>query len=251
MKKLFKKLTAVSLVVAMLVAPTGVFAQTDATAASTKTVTGNNTAVNPIYKVSLPTTLVFAIDAFNLNGNGEVSSNNYAIINRSNVPVQVKTNFKTKAKTGTTLADATISNAADTKEAFLQLSYATAKGANAEITEKLTTLDWTYGAGVQPLTAAADQTDGVSLVFLLDKAAYTDGKIEAGDIEATSMSGFKIIGDVTTYPKTPWAASDVTVTAVFTIAGVTTGDYTSYVTGSATDKVANSMNIYTELTPDA
>lgn len=69
------------------------------------TVDGDSTIVNPIYSVVVPTTLVFGLDAFEQNGNGnsQIYSVDFPIVNKSNV--NVKVNVSLKVEDTSTAAD--------------------------------------------------------------------------------------------------------------------------------------------------
>lgn len=54
---------------------------------------GVATIRNPVFSVTLPTTINFTIDPFDILDNGQIHSPEFAVINRSNVPVVVQADF--------------------------------------------------------------------------------------------------------------------------------------------------------------
>lgn len=250
MKRILKKALATSLAAAMLIAPMNVYAMKDVTTTAETTVKGDNLVTNPIYKVSLPTSVAFTIDALELGEKGQVYASDFAIVNRSNVPVFVNAAFFTTlgTKNPATLVDkdATIETAiAPTKkEAYIYVNPAKDHDTGSTVDAVKTEPKFTYDADeVMDLKAAVDKDTAVEIFYLLDKATYDDkGKITAV-AQADSVGGFTIGGAVTTYAE--WAAKDISVSAVFKFQGLGATDWTNYTTNSASD--ANGLNSFTAL----
>lgn len=69
------------------------------------TIEGDSTVQNPIYKVSVPTKITFAVDPFEQKQQSQIYSQELQLINKSNVPVQVTAAVKVVGKVDTTDAD--------------------------------------------------------------------------------------------------------------------------------------------------
>lgn len=75
-------------------------------------VTGTSTVENPIYKIEVPTDLVFAIDPFVQKGQSQIYSEDFSMINKSNVAVRVDCAVTLAAGTDVVIKD----SADDVKE---------------------------------------------------------------------------------------------------------------------------------------
>ncbi len=69
-------------------------------------VTGESTVENPKYKIVVPTSLVFAIDPFEQKGQSQIYSEDFSMINKSNVPVRLDCAVSLEAGTNVTIKDA-------------------------------------------------------------------------------------------------------------------------------------------------
>lgn len=117
-KQMVKVLLSTMLCVAMV--GTTCFAA-DITSTTDQTITGDNTVENPIYRVVIPTDLKYAVDAFEQKGQSQIYSEDFNIINKSNVAVKVDVKVKATPKAGVTLVDSAdkVSEADDSKNLFL------------------------------------------------------------------------------------------------------------------------------------
>ena len=103
-KKVLKTLVAVSLCTAMLGSTasasfSGILDGTN----NGGTITGDPTVVSPKLKVVVPTSLVFAFDPFEQKGQSGIYSEDFGVINKSNVDVRVDMAVSVSPKTGVTL----------------------------------------------------------------------------------------------------------------------------------------------------
>lgn len=78
-----KKALAIILSLALVLAPTTVFANTPAPAM----VTGTGAVTNPTFAVVLPTAAVITVNPLGIGGGAQISSPWYVVANRSNVPI--------------------------------------------------------------------------------------------------------------------------------------------------------------------
>jgi len=102
-----KKVVSMLLAVAMCTSALGTtcFAaagELDETNQST-TVTGDSTVANPKYKVTVPTTITFAVDPFEQKKQSQIYSQELPITNKSNIPVQITASVKVEAGAGKTV----------------------------------------------------------------------------------------------------------------------------------------------------
>jgi len=97
--KVLKVLLATMLMVSMFsttcMAAAGELTESDL--AGGQEVTGTATIKNPIYSIVVPTGFEFAVDAFEQGGQSQVYSQEFNIINKSNVNVRVNVNAKAEA----------------------------------------------------------------------------------------------------------------------------------------------------------
>lgn len=130
MSKLNKKFLAALLCTVMMFGSTLTVAAADKTEAGVgNTVEGENKVEEPIYSVTLPATLNFAVDAFEQKGEGQIVSADIPVINNSNVAVKMNVAITVADGTGDgTVAFAATEDALDTtedvKSVFLQAEVA-------------------------------------------------------------------------------------------------------------------------------
>jgi len=65
---------------------------------TSSTITGDSTVENPIYKVTVPTEITFAVDPFEQKNQSQIYSKELPLINKSNVAVQVTASVKVEGK---------------------------------------------------------------------------------------------------------------------------------------------------------
>lgn len=241
-KNLLKKVASIALVSSMVMAPLNVFASStvvpaqtgkDSTALAEVTVKGDNAAVNPIYKITLPSTLAFTLDAFNIGGNGQIYSNSYAIVNRSNVAVAVKASVSATAGTSVTLeqfdADAPPDDATKVAQVAMVLGNALESGATIDATK--TVPKWTPNVTDDAARSLHGATP-VDTYFLLGAAEYTGTTLKSLNTEADNggYGGFYLTGALASHPKdngveVGWAAKDLSVSTVYTFTPYTAAEY--------------------------
>jgi hypothetical protein len=244
MKKYLKKICAFSLVASMMLSSAlnvsaSTYKDTTTGANTATTVIGTSTVNLPIYKVALPTALVFGLDPYELKGTGQVTSGDFAIVNRSNVPVKVTVASTLTPATGTTMikaADiATISNTVGvlTKQAYFTIVTATAIDSTSEVDATKNNVKGTYD-----LEKAGTIIDFVSnkstMIYALAPAAYNDTAFSAMAANDKGVATFKFQGKLNPYAD--WKAADLKISTIYTISGLLPDDYTAlgYVTDAHT-----------------
>lgn len=71
------------------------------TALTDTDISGENTVQPTIFKLTVPTDLAFAVDAFEQEGKSQIASADFTVTNMSNIPVVVDVTFKAEKGTGT------------------------------------------------------------------------------------------------------------------------------------------------------
>lgn len=252
MNKMLKKVIAIAVIATVALNSLTVFGASSLGPAPS-TVAGTGTVLSPVYNVLLPTSLVITVNPFNLNEQPEVFSQNYAVVNRSNVPVVVAARFV--PRTGNT--DATravfVDDAAKVipsepeqiaaRNVYLNLKFGKGlEGDGQSIAHNMAVTamsgleieynpeayiylnDFIEGALATSGANAADHAErGHTVYFLLDAHDYTynpatnAATIVAEPVEEKSYAFFSFGGQIN--PNASWAASQVMVTTVFTITG--------------------------------
>lgn len=269
-QKIAKMVLAVTLCTAML-GTTAMAASQDLTATTGGSITGDSTVVNPSYKVVVPTTLVFGIDPFQQKGQSQIYSEDFYVINKSNVPVQLDCAVTLTAGTDVVIkdaeADVTETNADKlvymaaeiagdvTETSAAAAAYSTALKKDGDDVYEATVapggsaledmIDVTSVAGAyttsKKVPLKADAT-GTKLTFALNKAEYqtyytvADKSASASQYKAMAAdkggsASFRFSGKVNT--KATWAASAVTATVAYTFNGLTPENYTALTTTPA------------------
>lgn len=98
-KKAIKSILSCVLCIAMITTPMTAFAS-ELQDPVGQEATGSNGMVNPIFRIIVPTDLVFATDAFEQKHETNIYSSDYPIINKSNVAVNVDVALSVEGKDG-------------------------------------------------------------------------------------------------------------------------------------------------------
>lgn len=190
-----------------------------------QSVTVKSTVTNPIFVVTVPTAMTFAVDPYEVAGKGQivVANPGYTILNKSNVPVQVYTELTPTVK----------NEAALTGAAFISTSTAvTAKNINlnADVLKvESVDLKGVVTATTAGITSAAleSTTTPVAFCFKLDKAEYKAPTTPTGNpildatkpVPVTGAAVISLSGKVN--PGAKWIADDVNVTTVYKFRALT------------------------------
>lgn len=256
-KQMVKVLLSTMLCVAMV--GTTCFAATDLTTTTGQTITGDNTVENPIYKVVIPTDLVYAVDAFEQKGQSQIYSEDFNIINKSNVAVKVDVKVKATPKAGVTLVDSAdkVSEADDSKNLFLGVEVPSAVAEDADAgavylaTDGTTTLedmvvddDGTYYKSDAVLQAVKDDNTATGTAKkdeMINTTAVTgtytkSAKVGIGTDDTVLTFALKGADYITYYDD----ATDITskAQAFQKVAGTEDGTTTFRFTGSVNTKAA-------------
>lgn len=255
--KLLKKALALGLVATMAAVPAPIMAARDAE------IVVDNLTEKGVIDVELPTALVFAIDPMEIssNGNGQITSSDLIIYNRSNFPIRVdattsltftddvklhpaknmseEKRFESTTEKhiyfGVSVMKSAVVNtiAADTKDIALEdgvrdvaLTYTSIKDniKNPTATPSVDSLEaevTKYGAGTSIILNEAKLAEDGT-------TNYTDAdKARA----AESLGAVKFVGLVN--PNADWKAGDITANMVFDISGVSSLVYDLAINGKA------------------
>jgi len=107
-KRITKTLLAVTLCTAMAGTPCFVAGATtaDKDAVTSGSATGDATVTSPKYKFAVPTDLTFAIDPFKQGGQSQIYSEEFMMINKSNLPIRMDCTVKLSgASSGVTIKE--------------------------------------------------------------------------------------------------------------------------------------------------
>lgn len=173
--------------------------------AYTQKVTGNSTITVPTIKITVPTDLSLTVDPYNIDGEGQINSEDRFIKNDSNVKIAVGMGlYATKeADSKVTLATAPLKGTETTKSAFIYADVvSSADGSTAEHPDKYDA----KSASQFPLAIGTD-------------AKYTTKNnmitLDKGNSSPT-YAAYKFAGTVATNNKEAWTDKDkLTVNVVF------------------------------------
>lgn len=273
-QKITKTLLAVTLCTAML-GSTALAAPGELNdPAQGGTVQGSSTVENPKYKIVVPTNLVFAIDPFEQKGQSQIYSEDFSMINKSNVPVRLDCAVSLAAGTDVTIKDAAsdVTETGTEKLVYMEAEIPSAVTETTAAAAAYTTALETdsngdyYSTGVLTSggTAANEMADTTAaagtytqnakvglkssaptkLTFALNKADYTTYYTAAD--KSTSDKQFKNVaasqaGSATfrfsgkVNSKASWAASAVTATVKYTFNGLSDTNYSALIAKQVTN----------------
>lgn len=176
---------------------------------------GESGVVNPIYRVVIPTALTYAIDAFEQQGQSQIYSGDFSIINKSNLPVKVDVKVKATPKTDVTLvaSAAEVSETDTTKNLYFAAEFPSAVVETAAAAAEYETPD-----GVQLGGMVGDGTK-----YYKDAATETAVGASGGTSQKTMVDTTAVAGTYTKSAVTGLATTDTTLT--FALAGA---EYISY-----------------------
>lgn len=128
MSKLGKRLLTTALCTTMLASSSlAVFATEASTPGGPgSSIEGNNTVVDPIYSVTVPTNLNFAVDAFEQKGEGQIVSTDISMTNNSNVAIKMNVSITLSTEKALTFAESAedVSTETGIKSVFMQAQIA-------------------------------------------------------------------------------------------------------------------------------
>lgn len=218
------------------------------------TITGNVDIQNPVFKMTLPVNMNFALDPLEIKGQNQIYSGvaSFNVINRTLLPVKIDFHMQVVATNGVTLVDSTSgiddSLAPDPTEKKLYLGIHAAKSIDSK---KTLSTDGKSTTNVA-LTKAAKTSDVVSVYEAYDEGvngyAFTlDGTSTAATTASflintgspgttatataddatpnnTSIASFRLYAAMTTY-NTTWSKKDITFEGYYDFMGVKQSDY--------------------------
>lgn len=234
--KLLKVLVATMLMVSML-GTTCMAAPSDGTLDSETggtTVEGESTVKNPTYKIVIPTSLDFALDPFKQGGQSQIYSDDFYMINKSNVAVRLDMSMEVIAATGVTMkADETDVTETNTdKLIYMAVQVPAAVTETAAAAADFTTITSKYDGVYYSLSAGTSVTGPV---------AGTTGALEEADkivIDTTKAAGSSYADNSSVK-----VALDATAATACTFA-LQEADYQEYYTDAAgTTKAEEFKNV--------
>lgn len=156
---------------------------------------------NPTYKVTVPTTVDFAIDAFETQSKGQIYSTDLIVKNESNVAVKVTATAKATAGADVTLVGADEVNATD-----------------STVTDKQMYLALTAAAALDGTNAKIDSYATEGDVAITAEDSEMALKLAKGDTTPT-YAALGITGKAN--PAAAWATGDMTVALSYDVTGLT------------------------------
>lgn len=171
------------------------------------TITGGSTVESPIYKVTVPTKVVFAVDPFEQKEQSQIYSQELLLINKSNVPVQVTAAVKVEGGSDVTVVDAEskVTETDTAKKVYIA----------AEIPSAVT--ETPEAATAYPTALVTDSADNT--VYQSGKAPASATTTDLEDMVDTSA----VTGTYTSSKKVTLGATDTEL--VFALAGATYQQY--------------------------
>lgn len=278
-KKILKTLLSTMVMVSLL--GTTCFADDftgEMTATTGQEITGTSEIKNPIYSVVIPTKFEFSVDAFSQGGQSQIYSEEFNIINKSNVAVRVNVNAKATPLKSATLktAEADVTETSTDKLMYLAIQTpstvtisfedkaaftpALLKGDAAVYYTATTSENGSENAyaemqDVKGVTSTYDasakealSTEGKDFLFALAKAEYVDYYTNYNDTAKTGSLYKKADADngATTFrfygkvnSKAAWETGEVKVDATYTFLGLSDANY-----GALKDKVVTNAHAY-------
>lgn len=278
-KKILKTLLSTMVMVSLL--GTTCFAgdfNGEMTATTGQEITGTSEIKNPIYSVVIPTKFEFSVDAFSQGGQSQIYSEEFNIINKSNVAVRVNVNAKATPLKSATLktAEADVTETSTDKLMYLAIQTpstvtisfedkaaftpALLKGDAAVYYTATTSENGSENAyaemqDVKGVTSTYDasakealSTEGKDFLFALAKAEYVDYYTNYNDTAKTGSLYKKADADngATTFrfygkvnSKAAWETGEVKVDATYTFLGLSDANY-----GALKDKVVTNAHAY-------
>lgn len=156
---------------------------------------------NPTYKVTVPTTVDFAIDAFETQSKGQIYSTDLIVKNESNVAVKVTATAKATAGADVTLVAADEVNATD-----------------STVTDKQMYLALTAAAALDSTKAKIESYATEGDVAITAEDSEMALKLAKGDADAT-YAALGITGKAN--PAAAWATGDMSVALSYDVTGLT------------------------------
>lgn len=188
-----KKRIVSAMLAAMMVlsVTTPALAANNDSATQTGNVTMNTQVKNPIYKVSVPTTMDFIIDPFEqITQGSQITSKDFSFVNKSNVPIELDVALAVTAG-----QDVSIVAEADVNEddADAKLAYIAAEIASAVTETEDTTLiayeDSNTGVGAVTLTSVYKDETGDAPVYFYTVGSSGLSAIENEVVNVTGATG--------------------------------------------------------------
>lgn len=266
------KKTLSILLAAMLVASMGTSAFAAETSFGDIPITATITPKEPVISFEVPSSLDIALDSYQLadDTGSQVYSVSYGIMNMSNIPVRAV--VKPKIKLGSGVTDVTVVGTAaeakptdaddKDKKVYMQISPVAAvettaaddttaptKPASGSTPGTAGLKDKVFEKGAYTATSTAKavvstQANG-NVTYALAPAKYVDDGNGADIFDSLGTASSKITGAGqfrfmgTLNPNATYAASDIGVEVVFSVAGLTKDDYTTL----SAKPVANAANV--------
>lgn len=192
------------------------------------TITGDSTVENPIYKVSVPTSITFAVDPFEQKNQSQIYSQELQLINKSNVPVKVTATVKVVGKVDSTDSTKKLVTVVDAESKVTETNANKIVYIAAEIPSAVTETAAAAAAYPIALKKVGDDVYDATKVPSSDAASATDVQ----DYVNTTA----VTGTYTTSKKVTVGETDTEL--VFALAGAT---YQSYYTAS--DKSTSTVQL--------
>lgn len=248
MKKQLSKIIAMTLVCAMTL-PSAVFASTapvlsgntvNPSVSGDISISGNGSVDTATYNLILPSNLDFAVDRFEVAGNGQIYGVDYPIANASQFPVEVKISISSNngsasvnmVETATDSALASDSaNYAVYMAAYVPSSISVASVSGGAVSSN--TISGNYASISDNEAIPVTSSNNAEFSFKLDKLASVSSNVSISNCATFSWTG-KVNG------ATEWATGDIAVDSAFTFRGLASDAYKNLESNSSNNLVSGS-----------
>lgn len=232
MKKQLSKIIAMTLVCAMTL-PSAVFASSTAPTLSGNTpnssvsgditISGNGTVDRATYNLILPSNLDFAVDSFEVNGNGQIYGVDYPIVNASQFPVKVGITISSNSRSAVLVESDSdkLDSLSANRTAYLA-AYVPANISVASVSAGAVSVNTISGN----FTNVSANTAFPVLSGNAAEFSFKLGKLASpgADLSKSNVATFSWTGKVNTATK--WADGDLSVESAFTITGLSSEAFT-------------------------
>lgn len=219
---------------------------------------GNSGLETTVYKVSVPLTYNFAVDAVEIQKNGQLycGDNGYGIVNRTASPVLVSFNLTVTANNGAQFVNKIedvdrVNIGAEEKNVFIGIqgasdidavNIATATGGSVKASfasSGITDANLSQ-SGIISFASGGTTSKSTSYAFLVKEGTG------AAPTDKNSLSAFRLYGALTTYPSSsnPWAAGDISFTGSYSFQVISPDHYTTSVASDSGMMQEGTLNMY-------
>ena len=210
---------------------------TEVTGIVGNSITATTTVDSPIINVVVPSTFTFALNNYEIGGKSQIYSDDFKIVNKSNVPVNVGVTVATTVKSASLVDDASKVLNNGTANAFLQLDYASKWTRDGDDATTMATEDDDPVFGVTYEDTPVSKTLGATnnFDFLLGPATYDSSTppvlTELND--TVPAAAFKLSG--TLDESFTWTTANISMKVSYKITSMKGSTYTARASEASTE----------------